>query len=287
MADQLRSIIYTIAENLGYAKLQPRSNSPIGLFAKYDGNIIGGALLGAGMALSGACPGTVLAQIAVGIRTGAHALNGAVLGGIIWTGFLAKNIKRHNETVGAKSEVSTVGDHLGVSKGATLVILETACLAVVAVTTLYTPRAPEAKLIGVVGGLLIGLAQLVSLVTRRSMMGISGSYEEIGNSFWWLVKGGDSASRPRSYQNIIFGCGVVAGAWALSQAVPSLLPGTVVEVSPLLATAGGAAMVVGSRMAGGCTSGHGISGISLLSMSSIVTIVSAFAVGAAVVPFFH
>jgi uncharacterized membrane protein YedE/YeeE len=39
---------------------------------------------------------------------------------------------------------------------------------------------------------------------------------------------------------------------------------------------------VGSRMAGGCPSGHGISGMSLLSISSVVTIASAFGAGAVV-----
>lgn len=281
------SIIYTIVERLGYAKLQPRSSSPLGLFAKYDGNIIGGGLLGVGMALSGACPGTLLTQVSVGIRTGVHALNGAVLGGILWTGFLAGKIKDRNETIGVKAETGTIDELLSVTKGTMLFIFEAVIVSIVAATTIYTPPAPEVILSGAAAGLLIGLAQLFSLVTRGSMMGISGTYEEIGKSFWWFVKGADSTTQPHSYQNVMFGCGVVAGAWLLAQWMPTLALGTFTEVSPLLATVGGAVMIVGSRMAGGCTSGHGISGISLFSTSSVVTIASTFVVGALVVPLVH
>src|SRR5437762_14390174 len=44
---------------------------------------------------------------------------------------------------------------------------------------------------------------------------------------------------------------------------------------------GGAVMVFGARLAGGCTSGHGISGTLQLSVSSWVFIVLAFLVAAA------
>lgn len=278
--------MYAVAERLGYLKLQPRSSSPLGLFSAFDGNIIGGSLLGIGMAMSGSCPGTLLTQLAAGVRTGVHALNGAILGGIIWTG-ASKAVKKHKETTNTKNEVRTLDEQLGVSKDTALLILESIFIAFVAATTILTPKPAEVKIIGALGGLAIGSAQLVSLVTRKSMIGISGSYEEIGNNFWWVVKGAGSASRPRSFQNILFGTGLVVGAWTLAQLSPALVTATVTEVPPLLATVGGALMIIGSRMAGGCTSGHGISGISLLSTSSVVTIASAFAAGIAVAPLIH
>jgi uncharacterized membrane protein YedE/YeeE len=42
---------------------------------------------------------------------------------------------------------------------------------------------------------------------------------------------------------------------------------------------GGMAMIFGARLAGGCTSGHGISGMSMLALSSIYTVLSMFAFG--------
>ena len=274
--------IYSVAERLGYVRITPRANSPLSLFAKYDGNIVGGALLGAGMALSGSCPGTLLAQIGAGVRSGLFTLQGALLGGLIWTGFLSKLVKARNETSQSpKPDSSTLNEHLGLSRSTTVAIFDVACIAFVAATTLLATPAPEPKLLGVVGGLLIATAQLISIITRRSMLGVSGSYEEFGKHFWSTLGGKDAAPRP-GVANMVFSAGMVAGSFALAKAAPQLVGGPIAEISPVLATVGGAIMIIGSRMAGGCTSGHGISGISLLSTSSVITIASAFAAGGAV-----
>ncbi|PNY23131.1 Uncharacterized protein TCAP_06926 [Tolypocladium capitatum] len=280
-------LICAVAEQVGYVKLQPRSSSPLGLFAKYDGNVIGGALLGVGTALSGSCPGTLYPQLAAGVRTGLYALAGASVGGILWAGVLGKAVKKQRESAGVRPEAGVVNDALGLSRATTLLLLEAACLAVITATTIYTPRNANTVLLGATGGLLVGLAQLVSILTRRSSIGISGAYEEIGHVFWWLVGGADPGARPASHQNLLFASGVAAGAWGLLRAVPALAAVPPVEVPPALAVAGGALMAVGSRMAGGCTCGHGISGISLLSASSVMTIATAFAAGGLVAPLVH
>jgi uncharacterized membrane protein YedE/YeeE len=239
------------------------------------------------MALSGSCPGTLYAQLAAGVRTGFHALDGAIIGGILWSGVVSKLVKRQREKSGVRPEPGVASEQLGLSNGATLLLLETACIAVIAATMAFTPASPTAKVSGALAGLLIGGAQLISILTRKTMMGISGSYEEVGNFFWWLVRGASPDAKPASYQNIIFASGVAAGAWGLLKLIPELASAPVYEVQPLMATAGGVLMVIGSRMAGGCTSGHGISGISLLSVSSMVTIASTFAVAAAITPLVH
>lgn len=277
-----QSAYYTLTERTGHAKLQPRSTSPLGLFSSYDGNIIGGSLLGAGMALSGSCPGTLFAQMAAGVHTGFYALNGAIVGGVLWTGLFSGMAARQKQRTGVKPQPVTVDSLLGVSKTTVRMLYEAMFAAIIVTTTLYTARFPGAKVSGAVGGLLISLSQLVSLVTRKSMVGISGSYEELGNYFWWAIKGADAQTRPRSTQNMLFALSAGAGAWALAKAVPSLVALPPLEVAPAMATLGGALMIVGSRLAGGCTSGHGISGISLLSASSLVTIASTFAAGGVV-----
>ncbi|KAK4091043.1 hypothetical protein Purlil1_4623 [Purpureocillium lilacinum] len=284
------AVIYSIAEKLGYVKIQPRSSSPLGLFSRYDGNVLGGALLGAGMALSGSCPGTLYAQLATGVRTGFFALAGALAGGVLWTGYLAPLVKRRREDGAIKPESGVISEMLGLSRAATLVLLEAACVAVVVATAGGVKSTTGGALIpaGAVGGLLIGLAQLVSLVTRRTMVGISGSFEDAGNHFWWLVRDGAAAEkRPRTYQNMLFAAGAGVGAWAIARALPDsvvfgAVAGPLLEVPPLRAVLGGVLMGVGSRLAGGCTSGHGISGMSLLSASSVVTIASTFGAGALV-----
>lgn len=268
---------------LGYVSLKPRSSSPVGLFGQYDGNVIGGALLGVGMALSGSCPGTIFAQVGAGLRTGLYALAGGLAGGIVWTGLVSKVVKSHKEKSMVVSETVTLDEKIGTSKGVTSLLLETACLSAIAASVTYTAGS-DFTLFSAGSGLFIGLAQLFSMLSRRSMLGVSGSYEEVGNYFWWLVGG---APKPSGYQNMVFATGVATGAWIVAKNFPSFVYGAVVETDPLLAAVGGFIMVVGSRLAGGCTSGHGISGLSLLSTSSLVTMISAFVAGGLTAPLVH
>lgn len=267
-----------MSDRSGYAKLTPRASAPIGLFATYDGNIVGGALLGAGMALSGSCPGTLFAQMAAGVHTGFYALAGAVAGGVLWTGVLSGAVARSRARAGSKPETVTVNAYLGLSKPATMLLYEAGFAAVIVVTTLYTPRFPGTKMSGALGGFLISLSQLASIATRGSMIGISGSYGELGGLIWATLTG-DASGKPKSFPNVLFAVSAGLGALALATLFPALVEAPPFEVAPPVAVLGGALMVVGARMAGGCTSGHGISGISLLSTSSLITIATTFAAG--------
>ncbi|KAK3319264.1 hypothetical protein B0H66DRAFT_264402 [Apodospora peruviana] len=276
--------VVTAANKLGYVQLKPRPYSSIGLFSKADGNIIGGLLLGAGMMLSGACPGTVLAQVGVGVRSGLYALEGCAVAGIVWTGFLHPYL---SSSCGLKPAVSpkdkkedekqlAVYECLGVSRSTVFLGLEAMFAAIITAAVMFSSVGPEAKIPPVIGGLCIAAAQLLSILWRKQLIGTSTSYEEVGDWFWGILKGHMS---PRRYNNILFTVGMTGGAWLLSRMYPALGEVTEVAVSPLAAGLGGFLMVIGSRMAGGCTSGHGISGISLLSTSSFLTIGTAFAAG--------
>ncbi|KAK0645516.1 hypothetical protein B0T16DRAFT_327984 [Cercophora newfieldiana] len=266
--------IVTAAQKLGYVQLKPRNFSSIGLFAPWDGNLIGGMLLGTGMFLAGACPGTVLAQLGNGIRSGFYAFEGAAIAGIVWTGFLGPLLHRPQPSEGSAPKPA-VYEALGISRGAAVLGFELMCAAIVAACSL-SAVGPEAKLPPAVGGLCIAAAQLTSVILRRNLMGTSTSLEEIGDWFWGFFKGKVS---PQRYVNTVFCAGMVGGAWLLSKTYPAFAPATNVTIDPLTAGIGGFLMIIGSRMAGGCTSGHGISGISLLSTSSFITIGAAFAWG--------
>ncbi|KAK1995483.1 YeeE/YedE family protein [Colletotrichum falcatum] len=280
-------IVYAL-DNVGYVHPKPRSPARLGLFSQYDGNVLGGAILGAGMALSGSCPGTVLAQIALGTESGIYVLAGAALAGIAWTGFLRRFITSNAAAAGPENPRLTVHERVGVSRAAAFVGLEALYAGVIYASSRYAPAGPPAVIAPAVGGLLIGLAQLFSLLARKSMLGVSTSYDEIGRYFWWAVRGGGEKGKPASYSNILFSASLAAGAWALAQAYPDLAFGAAgPAVSPSLAAAGGILIGLGSRIAGGCTSGHGISGISAFSTASFVTVMSMFGAGALVAPYFH
>ena len=55
------AVVLAVLNGFGFVKLQPKA-------ALYAADIVGGLILGAGIALAGACPGTTLAQIGVGYR---------------------------------------------------------------------------------------------------------------------------------------------------------------------------------------------------------------------------
>ena len=51
----------------------------------YAADVVGGLLLGAGISLSGACPGTTLAQIGAGYRDALFTLVGGLLGAVTYS----------------------------------------------------------------------------------------------------------------------------------------------------------------------------------------------------------
>jgi len=232
-------------------------------------------LLGTGMFLAGACPGTVLAQMGTGIRSGFYAFEGATIAGIVWTGFLGPLLHRTEPPKGSAPKTA-VYENLGISRTRAVLGFEVICAAMVAACAAFTTLGPEAKISPFYGGLCIAAAQLVSVILRRNLMGTSTSLEEIGDWFWGFFKGKVS---PQRYVNTVFCAGMVAGAWLLSKTQPAFAQVTDVAIDPLTAGLGGFLMIIGSRMAGGCTSGHGLSGLSLLSTSSFITIGAAFAWG--------
>lgn len=226
-------------------------------------------LLGHGLALAGACPGTVLAQVALGIRSGYYALAGAAAGGIVYSGIVKPYLAGRKKAPAPKDEKLAIHEVLGVSRTAGFLGLEAVLLGVVGSTVLFTSLGPEAKIHPVLGGIMIGgVTQGISILSRKSLIGISTGFEEVGDWFWSLLRGEGSPS----YTSILFSAAVMAGSWLTAHFVPELGQVVGVEVAPANAALGGALMVIGSRIAGGCTSGHGVSGMSLLSVSSALTI---------------
>ncbi|PSR80168.1 hypothetical protein BD289DRAFT_485125 [Coniella lustricola] len=292
-----------ILYRLGYAVPPPRSWSWTGITAcAMDGNIIGGLILGAGMALSASCPGMVFPQLALGIPTAPAIVAGASVGGIFWAAVLRPCMESRRKrsaiamTVKSKQPETTFADALGMRHTTALLCFEAVLtsLVMVAATTASTAPAPVHP---VVGGLVIGGAQIVSLVVRGSLLGASTCYEQVGDWIVWMAKAGyrkqEQEKQPQQQQQqqqqrpgtsaILFAAAMVAGAWLLARLRPevALFEGQQQAMlgapSPATAFAGGLLMAVGSRMAGGCASGHGISGMALMSMSSLVTMASVFA----------
>ncbi len=116
------------------------------------------------------------------------------------------------------------------------------------------------------GGLLIGLSVALFFVLNGRMIGISGIASNL------LV------SKDNRIDNFLFLVGLILGPL-----IYNLISGKEINISIsnsliLLITAG--AMVgFGTRLSSGCTSGHGISGISRFSLRSIIATITFMIVG--------
>jgi uncharacterized membrane protein YedE/YeeE len=137
------------------------------------------------------------------------------------------------------------------------------------------------------GGLLIGTAQLGTTLLTGHAVGASAAYEDLAA---WLDKRVRGRSEDRGETtlltpSLIFSGGVVAAAALLSLQIPKIglmSTNSLSLLSPRNSGAtilGGACMVFGARLAGGCTSGHGISGLAKFSLASLATTVSMFTAG--------
>ena len=72
------AVVLAFLNGFGFVKLQPKA-------ALYAADIVGGLILGAGIALAGACPGTTLAQIGVGYRDAIFTLLGGLFGAVAFS----------------------------------------------------------------------------------------------------------------------------------------------------------------------------------------------------------
>ncbi len=125
------------------------------------------------------------------------------------------------------------------------------------------------------GGLLIGLASALYVLGNGRIAGIAGI---VGSPLRALATGGRLAPE-RS--RLLFIAGLLAAPWAWQLFAP--LPAATVSAGwPLLVLAG-LLVGVGVRMGNGCTSGHGVCGLSRLSLRSLANVLAFMGAGFATV----
>ena len=116
------------------------------------------------------------------------------------------------------------------------------------------------------GGLLIGLSVALFFILKGRMIGISG----IASNF--LV------SRDNRTENFLFLFGLILGPL-----IYNLISGKEINISIsnslFLLIIAGVMVGFGTRLSNGCTSGHGISGISRFSIRSIIATITFMLVG--------
>tara|TARA_B100000700_G_scaffold299731_1_gene367087 strand:- start:279 stop:698 length:420 start_codon:yes stop_codon:yes gene_type:complete len=116
------------------------------------------------------------------------------------------------------------------------------------------------------GGLLIGFSVALFFILNGRMIGISGIASNV------LI------SKDRRADNFLFLFGLLLGPL-----VYNLISGQEIDISisnsVILLIIAGALVGFGTRLSSGCTSGHGISGISRFSLRSIIATITFMLIG--------
>ena len=112
---------------------------------------------------------------------------------------------------------------------------------------------------GLIGGVLIGLASGIYLLATGRIAGISGMLESLLRP-----------TTPAFPAATIFLLGTLIGAIAVAAFVPSVLLPVDIRGSGATLLVAGLLVGFGTRVANGCTSGHGVCGLPRFSVRSIV-----------------
>lgn len=119
-----------------------------------------------------------------------------------------------------------------------------------------------------IGGLLIGLSAVILLLFNGRIAGISGIFRGVINP-----KKGEFTWRAA------FVGGLIVGGAVMMAIQPQLFAITI-ERSALAVAAAGLLVGFGTRLGSGCTSGHGVCGLSRFSARSLVATASFMIAGA-------
>ena len=116
------------------------------------------------------------------------------------------------------------------------------------------------------GGLLIGLSVALFFILNGRLIGVSG----MASNF--LI------SKENRIENLFFLVGLILGP-----SIYTFFLGQEIQItisnSLFLLIGGGALVGFGTRLSSGCTSGHGISGISRFSLRSIIATITFMIIG--------
>lgn len=144
-------------------------------------------------------------------------------------------------------------------------------------------------------GALIGVLTMFTLIFSKKPVGASSAYADLAGVIGRLISPRHIASlqyyqehKPALSWTMVFVIAAIGGSFLASWSGGELT-GTYLQdmwrgrfgedsyaLRTLLAFAGGAIMAYGARMAGGCTSGHGISGTLQLAVGSWIAVICFF-----------
>ena len=116
------------------------------------------------------------------------------------------------------------------------------------------------------GGMIIGLAVVIFFLLNGRLVGISGIASNV------------LTEKDNKFDNLLFLLGLILGPIIYSLFTSKEINITISNSFILLIFAG-LLVGIGTRVSGGCTSGHGISGIGRFSLRSIIATITFMVVG--------
>ena len=123
--------------------------------------------------------------------------------------------------------------------------------------------------VSLTGGIILGLASAIFILVNGRILGISGIVgglfpPKLGDTFW----------------RISFLLGFAAAPTVLHAVVPTeYITAPRIDATDLMVVIAGLLVGIGTRYASGCTSGHGVCGLSRLSPRSLVATASFMCAG--------
>lgn len=290
---------------LVHVGLQTRVANKIG---NYAANGVGGFVMGMGIALAGSCPGTVMAQLGANLANSVFTFLGTLCGALVFVLLHARFAASH---FFFRADAALLDEHWGIHMAKVALVFATLVAGSLFLLehvfpwqpalALAVPAASRLSYISflfpfvsfsshawppVFGGVLLGLLQLPTYFFIDQNIAASSSYVTLVGLALRPFFSSQEALVARlpylapffnldSYAQIGSSVGVFFGAklsLALSGVeLPALPP------SPFVSFVGGFFVLFGARMAGGCASGHGLSGVARLSSASLVTSAAMFA----------
>ena len=110
------------------------------------------------------------------------------------------------------------------------------------------------------GGILIGIAIIIFFISTGRLAGVSGlSYNVISNN--------------NRYTNFLFLIGLIIGPLVYKYTITENIP-FIINNNYFILISGGLIVGLGTKIGSGCTSGHGVCGISRFSIRSILATIS-------------
>lgn len=263
---------------------------------------LGTALLGVGMSIGGACPGTTIIQLGAGVNQGLFI----VLGGLMAAGLYSyyESVFRPFIAVGRpQPENRTLDKMAGTSYARVALPMALALAAIVGGLEWVRPwyedvglsRAESlpahlslASVLAMkawppqIAGIIVGLLQIPAVLLLTVTLGSASSFATVAINMIYGVcpRAVESSQYMSSLRSGLalwqptYLLGAMAGAFL--SATLSGTWGTVTGLAPLPAFLAGFLLVGGARLANGCTSGHGISGMANLATVSFVAVPAMF-----------